>query len=446
MGVFFIGIKAMRETTWYQNRATDYLSLRMGLGYLGATLFMVMRLGKSWSVIRFAEKYKDRFKKVLVLGPAKPIHSWVGELDLAGIESYPLTGTGKKKKIDKIPEQGFILSSYKTAMLYDLLSLDWDMVVFDESFLFAKPGTKRSHYLLEARKKNRWFAVGLSGNPEAESALDLVMQYMVVDGNLGPYTSPYEFLEVNTYVDSFGKPKLFPGQEDLIHNYMRENSFCLTREQARVGGPKEYGKIICELPEEWRIQYNAAMKEEKLIRHGKLQRICSAVTSKEDAEEGECLSEFKMDAVMESGLLQDRAVFFVKYLSEGRMAAHRLGTEFLHGGTSEKKLTDTMKKWRSGEIKYIVLQETAFKMGQNFSEANQIIGLSNTCSGDDRTQFEDRCIHLEKKDPVLILDVVCRFGIDGYIAEMVKDKRHTSQSILQECAGRVKEIDPWQES
>jgi hypothetical protein len=73
-------------------------------------------------------------------------------------------------------------------------------------------------------------------------------------------------------------------------------------------------------------------------------------------------------------------------------------------------------------------------MGIDLSKARTIIYASNSWSGDDRIQSQERCTNITKHDPVEIIDCVVEgqgFGIDYAVAEAIRGKKDFNLNLLK---------------
>lgn len=450
----------------YQLSALQYLTKRRREGKLGGTLWMEMRLGKSWVAVEFIKQ--EGFSRVLILCPSKPIASWIDELRLNDLPLRVFVGTRKKKLAmltETAQKEGIWVATYESARTYGLLKPGlWDCMVLDETYRLAKPGSRKSRSLWEWHGPE--FRIGLSGNPGAETPLDLVAQYIAVDGNLGPYTTPFDYYLNHTEVSRFGGYTLKKGEDQQFSHWMKENSFCMTRAEAGVGGGKEYGKIYCELPASLRTLYNSIVDDttfqnryerngekirlDPLTRMNWLWQITSGIEPRSGAK---LVSTHKQEAVVEwmkeRGL--KKAVILAHFVDECKAMAEILNhngivAEAMDGHTTMKNQLAIQAKFNQGLVDTVVLEVDAFAMGLNFSASDTIIYISNSMSGDIRCQSEDRIIHLAKEYDVWIYDVVCRGGVDGYIAEMVRNKTIQSRELMAQGISKLEKIDVWNEN
>lgn len=427
---------------------------------------MEMRLGKSWVALLFALMFSKG--RILILCPSKPIVSWLHECQLNSVEPLVFVGTKAKKikLLSQLSKYRVVISTYSSAIKYGLLKDEagFDIKILDETYKLSKASSERSGYLCNNRGTS--FNIGLSGNPGAETPLDLVPQYIAVDGNIGPYTTVWDFYKDNCQLSPFKTYELKPGQDEQIRTWMRNNSFCMTRKEAGVGGGKEYGRIFCELPEEARTLYNGIVEDtifkktwefggkqvklDALTRANVLWRLTSGILPSTDAKV-EYTHKLKAVAKWMIDNNQRKVVILANFIDECRkmhkeLQAVGIRSAWMDGSTTMKKQLGIQEKFNSNEIEAVVLEERAFAMGLNFSAADVIIYVSNSLAGDDRTQSEDRIIHLDKRYDVWVYDVCCRGGADGYIADMVHTKRDVAYELMAQGARCFKEIEKWTET
>lgn len=447
-----------RSLEQYQLEALSYLDARRDSGKEGGSLFMDMRLGKSWPSDEWIER-NGLWDKALILCPAKVLPAWLYELSFhPNQKKFMFVGTKSRKTEyrDRLANgewKGTVVASYASAVNYDLLSLSPKAIILDESYILANAGNIASRYIWDTPRPHGQFRIGLSGSPFAEDISQLVSQYICIDGHLGPYTKPWDYFEKNSYTDRFGKLTLYRGQAEMLEEYMKANSFCRTRAQVGVGGGKNYQRIWCDLPENLRVMHNEIASNTTINsrdRFSKLWMLCSGISA---GEEGEVESFHRHQALCEWLSRKDapkKVVIFCKFLSEIRTLKEwllRLHPNVLsmNGSvTYDKQLEneDLFRNWDSG---YAVLQEDAFKMGLDFSSSDTLIYFSNSTSGDARNQSEDRIIHRNKKHDVDIIDLCCRQAACSYVADMVRDKTITAREVLSRGMNYIGVIEKWQE-
>jgi hypothetical protein len=72
-------------------------------------------------------------------------------------------------------------------------------------------------------------------------------------------------------------------------------------------------------------------------------------------------------------------------------------------------------------------------MGVDLSRACELLYVSNTWSGDDRIQSEERATNMNKSEPVQVTDMCIEgldFSIDYAIAVAVRGKKNFSEATL----------------
>jgi SNF2 family DNA or RNA helicase len=82
---------------------------------------------------------------------------------------------------------------------------------------------------------------------------------------------------------------------------------------------------------------------------------------------------------------------------------------------ADRKAKEKIFKNVAGTV--LVIQPECYKFGADLSSADTMIYFSTPTSGMTRRQTEDRGIHLYRKNPLLIIDLLCRKTIDESILE-----------------------------
>jgi SNF2 family DNA or RNA helicase len=203
-----------------------FFSCSMGVGKTCATI----------QVLRHRYSEAGHIKNTLILAPLIVLENWRREiLMFSKIPDRAITvlhGTGKKRKalMEKVlGYSGIVICNYETMQMKDVYSLlqEWspEILVCDESHLLKNPASKRAKAVarLADRAQHKYL---LTGTPVLNSAMDLFMQYRILDGHLGPHSTfgSNFFVFRNTYfydenAQWKGKSNYFPKWEPRESTY-----------------------------------------------------------------------------------------------------------------------------------------------------------------------------------------------------------------------------------
>jgi intracellular sulfur oxidation DsrE/DsrF family protein len=128
-----------------------------------------------------------------------------------------------------------------------------------------------------------------------------------------------------------------------------------------------------------------------------------------------------------------RCVIMCRFTAEILVIANAIGGTCIDGSITGPERQKRISAFQRGVVPHIVCQVTVAKMGIDLSMARTIIYASNSWSGDDRIQSQERCTNLMKTDPVEIIDVVTEgpgFGIDYAVALAVREKKDFNLRLL----------------
>jgi len=185
----------LKTKPWdHQMKGIEY-----GLSKRAALLHMHMGTGKTKVVLDIA--YINNCQNVLIICPVAVLRVWPKEMEKHYGGEYSVSVLDDKsmpKKLEKMREHGagcnFKVINYESCwrskMGKEILSKNWDMLVFDESHRIKSHGGKASKFCakIQATKK-----LALTGTPMPHSPLDIFGQYRALDINIfGRYWTPFK--------------------------------------------------------------------------------------------------------------------------------------------------------------------------------------------------------------------------------------------------------------
>ena len=103
----------------------------------------------------------------------------------------------------------------------------------------------------------------------------------------------------------------------------------------------------------------------------------------------------------------------------------KVSVEFLHGAVanSKEKRPKVQERFQSGKTRVLLMQVKLGKYGWNLSRSSTAIYYSNSYEFEDRSQSEDRVVHLTKRNDCLYIDLVSEGTPDETVVEALTDKR-----------------------
>ncbi len=159
----------------YQLEGYEWLDFLSECGF-GGILADDMGLGKTLQALSLMAKLTEQGRKgpYIVAAPVSTLANWISEVKkfLPSVDVTLHWGSGRKRKLEEMPESGILLTSY-TTMLRDidlLKSIVWTLTVFDESQALKNYRTKTHG---AARSLKSELSVALSGTPVENHLVEL---------------------------------------------------------------------------------------------------------------------------------------------------------------------------------------------------------------------------------------------------------------------------------
>jgi len=463
----------MRNYLPHQQQAAVYAASRNKIA-----LFMEMRLGKCIVVIRWAQHRK--LERVLLVAPLSTIrgkHQWEGELaqeQVTQVHTLPLV---KKRDWDRVLRprhlvreivpatrddgfarrgdttwsgryllrrrhaSGWFLVNFE-ALLHapHLLAQPWDAIIVDESTRIRNPRAQLTKLLFQTpHVRNKAI---LSGLPNPESSIDYFAQFKFLHGHFMGYDNYWEFRHAKYhqgYTNWDWQPNR--GVRDEIRDYVHNNAFVLLRKTAGVGSDKVRRQVRIQMPsmkpllKKIRREFAVDEVETKwaTVVHIWMQKLASGfhpITH-------ELLHDAKLRALSQQvkQLTGPKVVWF-RFNHEIEAAYHylihrhpRLRVAFVHGKIVDSKNVRVKHQtdFQDGKLDVLLLQVKLGRYGWNLSRSSASIYFSNSYEFEDRSQSEDRVIHVTKKDPCYYIDLVTVGTTDEDVVEALFDKRITAR-------------------
>jgi hypothetical protein len=461
----------------YQRRALDYAIPRQRIA-----LFMEMRLGKSPVSIRWAKAHNA--ERVLLVAPLSTLLgqlNWQGELRREGINPVLLphvpkaqrmtvlrptrlireivkatfddgfsrpphdtTWTGRYRLTHRWAPGWFCINYEAIRTQPELLYAPWDAIILDESTRIRSPKAQTTKILLRHTEHIPLRAL-LSGLPNPEEPMNYFTQFQFLDGHFMSHVNFWKFRQAyfyTRYTDWDWAP--YPKALQRIKDYVHSNSFMLSRKAAHVGSRKIREQRTVDLNwkqrqvlREMKTQFSAGGVETKWVPvvHTWMQRVAGGFHPTTHALLNDAKIRLVEDLVV--NVLHGQSVVVWFRFNNEIEAVHRwltrrnkkLTCEYVHGAMKDSKTrrTKVQARFQKGKTRVILLQVKLGKYGWNLSRSSTAIYYSNTYELEDRSQSEDRIIHLTKTVPCLYYDLVTAGTTDEDVVEALSNKRMTAR-------------------
>lgn len=433
--------------TPYQNKASRYAESRDRIA-----LFMEMRLGKSPVVIRWVKRL--RAKRVLLVAPLTTLLgslNWQGELKRESIAPQLLSSIAKDKRtavlrpsrltdgvLTRAWARGWFAVNYEALRTQpELLDVPWDAIILDESTRIRSPKAQITKVLLNRASHIPYRAI-LTGLPNPEDPLDYFCQFVFLHGHFMDFDNYWAFRQTlfyTAYTEWDWTPK--PKTRERIKEYVHQHAFVLTRKQAGVGSAKVRKQRSVELNtaqrkvlKEMRSKFEVDGVETKwtTVLHTWMQRVAGGfhpVTlsmisdAKMKLAEELIMDDFRGEPVVMWFRFNEEITQVYKWLTTRN---RKLQVSYVHGDVEKRKRPKIQEQFQRGETQ-VLLMQVKIKYGWNLSRSSTAIYYSNSYEFEDRSQSEDRIIHLTKKDDCLYLDLVTIGTPDEDVVDSLSDKR-----------------------
>ncbi len=432
----------------HQERGVDYLCRNPH-----GALFMEMRLGKTLTAIR-ALRRQGIFELVLIVSPYSVMDAWENELRDDGIDCQVLRGT-REQRLEELKRKGevpgWVVSNFESAERLGLQTFRWQAVIVDESTRIANPRASVTKFFLRNFQAvpNKFI---LCGNPAPESGMQYATQFMFLHGRFLGYYSFWTFrLKCYEQRGFDWKPK--PGTTEDVAQYVRENSFELSRKEAGMGGEKIFSVRRVSMSDEQIKQYKAMTNEFSFgdveVKHVvaqlvSLQYICGGLSVESDhAMIGDAKLK-ELHCLLKNELSGQKVLVWCRFRAEQAaicqfLTEHGISNYFINGDTDDREnVRQLFFSPASTSSNVVVMTIAAGAKGGDWSAADTAIYYSNFWSNDLRSQSEDRIFHPEKTTPSLIVDLCLEDSIDEDVLEMLREKKFSSEALLGRLECQIK--------
>ena len=445
----------LRELRPCQKSAFDYAKRKQKIA-----LFMQMRLGKTLVAIRWMKQCtgsRTKEGRKLIIAPGESLPPWKYELEQEGVSTndihYVDGPTKDRHTIISSKKKGWFLVNPET-FIYNkkLCLLDYDCVVVDESTLLRNPKAKAAKIIIERFDHVEYKAI-LTGMPNPEHPMDYFNQFKFLYGQFLGYSNWYAFR--SSFFRQYGYdwiPK--PGTIAMIKDYVNIKAFSLSRKQAGIPDKKVYIKRYLKMnPLQFKaykevigkFQFDNMETKWVPVQYTWLHRIAGGYSPDgaiqlSDAKAKEILS------LLSGDLKGEQIVVWFKYNEELLNVADTLRK----AGYTVQTLTGQDPKEKRGQIVFdfakakmyqvFCIQTKLGKFSLDLSNASAAIYYSNYYDHELRRQSEDRVVHYDKKDPLLIMDLVCVGSTDVEVLDALSQKKCTTDFFAKQLKHHV---DNW---
>lgn len=348
-------------------------------------------------------------------------------------------------------------------------------IVIDESTLIKNPTAKLTKGVLKLAPESRWRRI-LSGEPAPQGPQDYFSQYQFLSNGIFGTSS---FI---AYKNRFCKQKSIwvngreirtptrefnTGMQPIFEKLIEPCTVRLRKtEVLKELPPKQYQRIVFELPTELQREYNrladefhaeimARDPEEKanvtaLVAVARITRLHQLVCGHVVDDTGELrrVNSGRFEVLL--NLLEERPVdsktiIWCHYRDNINELRERLdkqfGAAYVYGGMSDTERTENLNRFQKGDAGVLLANPAAAGHGLTLVEADTAIYYSNSYNFEHRAQSEDRIHRIgQTAQSVMYYDIVAEGTVDERILAVLKSKQDFSQSVMRELSEWLKKL------
>ena len=416
-----------------------------------AALFMEMRLGKTTVAIRWAEF--NKLNRVLILCPDAVKPSWINELQqeqVADEDIMDLNFVGEEKRIyyAKFPANWFLITYQSVLHGPQILDLQWDGIILDESTKIRNPQAEITK-LLKKKRDNFGYRMVLSGLPDPESRLDYYEQMAFLYDSFMHCCTYWEFRR--KFFRQLGfEWKCDKYIEGKIKDEVGRLAFVMTRKEAGIGSKKLKTVLKVEMNKEQRellkqIDEGFEFKSQNSQDYGEETKwvpvtyIWQGIIAGGFTPHGILISDNKYKQILhllKGELRNEKVVIWFKHTWELEYGIKFLNENNIKAIPFSGKDKSQVSYFTNGNAQVICAQAKCGQYGLDWSISSTAIYYSNWYDAEVRAQSEDRIVHPKKKEPLLYIDLVTEESIDEDVVEILNHKRLSSKNFMNELAKR----------
>ena len=415
-------------------------------------IFAEMRVGKTLPVIRNITSY-ETIEKILIIAKYEVLYDWIETLQTEKHNIKKLFGS-KPERLKKLysqitGENTFYLLNWEGFLVIpEIKDFNFDAVILDESIAIKNPKSKVSKFFVKNFRDVKKRII-LTGDPTPNgSDLEYYQQLKFLDYGLLPYKSYYEFRAKCFRPDFVGYNfKITKKGKKILNCCLQHNCSFVTRNDCGFENKKIYikkvipfskqmKKIYNTLCDEFILELNDHMYKKSIYAINKtlwLRRLCGGFYDKKFIWNDKI--KLLMDTIKD--LKNQKIIVWATFTNEQhriKLAIDKQGftSEVLNGENKKSFNKRMIKSFQNGNIDILILQPSCFKHGIDLSRANTEIYYSQCNGSDDRNQSEDRLVNINRKEGILIIDLLIEdsFEIDVLDSHLQKKKIKNINKII----------------
>lgn len=440
-----------------------------GLHHKDLAILSTMGTGKTYCAINIARYWMQQgeAKKVLVVCPTAVLTNWRDEVHLfSNRKAVVLHNPIRAKRLELFKEKAdFYIINFEATIRFmkQLLKLNPDVIVFDESSRIANPKAKQTIACTELAGHTKYRYI-LNGTPIANVPLNLWSQFYVLDFGETLFESYNRFRAqyFSHFTMKIGKRyfrKYSIRNKDAMEEVsekIAKTSIRYTKEECIKDMPeKTYQVRTINLSKSARKLYDEMLANAKLeiaqleqnitstimlTKFVKALQITSGYVKTDEGNYIQMKHNPKMNELKEivSEIVPESAmVIWCKYLHTIKMVQDMLDDMKLDYLTIKGEVEDKsavakiFQESTIEEIPIIICQIRSGGIGINLHKASYAVFLENEWRLQDRYQAEDRIHRIGQKNICTYIDIVINKSIDQQVLESIRKNNNVAEYILQ---------------
>jgi len=428
---------------------------------LSGFLFYKQRMGKCYTCIIAIKKLKEF--PVLIICPKIVIKTWQTELTDERCKPSSIEiidHASPKKNLEALhSKKPIVIANFEKVKNYDIMKIrKWRILIIDELHRLANVGSFVTRYFLRNRQppyQRRW---GLSGTPAPETAVNLVTEYIIIQGEFMGYKSYNKYLLENWTSNEFtGKWELNDKiHRDHIDHYVQRTACIATMADIGKGAQFRFTRRMVKLDRAQKtvlakVKATRENSKGRTFREGGMDPAIlvarlheKMVSAGIDPYEKKIISEVKIKECVDywdwyrEPLIVVSAFRNVDNPAEDiieltakrfREAGAKVGV--IRGGVKFPERERIRNLFLAGKLDVIVAQTKSIEVGLDFSIADTLLVMSNLDSGGSREQLVERINHMNAKGIKEIIDIEAEGTNDMKVRKDLEKKGRDSIRYFQ---------------
>ena len=436
----------------YQLEGYEWLA-RLGMVGAGACLADDMGLGKTVQTLALLLSRAEQ-GPALVVAPTSVLGNWVTEAQRfapsLNITLYGSDTADRKNALLKLKKFDVMVISYglMTNDIEQLKSIHWSTVVLDEAQAIKNANTHRAR---AAKSLDADFRIITTGTPIQNNLMDLHSLFSFINPDLlGSQAAFRRNLAIpierdnNTQASTQLKQLVSPfmlrrHKRDVLQELPARTDINLS-----VSLSSEEAVLYEALREEALEALNTAAETNNRSKQKfiiltyltKLRRLCcNPKLIAPDWKGPESKLELCIQTLQELLSNGHKALVFSQFVDHLKIVEERLKTsnityQYLDGSTTQKRRTERINAFQSGQGDVFLISLTAGGTGLNLTAADYVVHLDPWWNPAVEDQASDRAHRLGQQRPVTIYRMVTTGTIEEQIQKLHATKRDLATSVL----------------